>query len=630
MPQFRVKEKNWELGRRILVGGAAAVLAGGIFLGTGTAQTSDETAAPSPAAQVTPSVEAAPEAKEEVVYATLSAAGDVDAVYVVNHFTTIPGTELTDYGDYTEVVNLSDTTPVILEDGVVTFTSAEDNFYYQGNLERADLPWEFQIDYLLDGKRTAPADLAGKSGELEIRLKSEKDAAVNAAFYDNYMLQIQITLASSVAKKVDAPGAVAASAGANQLFTYTVLPGNDADITLSAVVSDFEMPGISITGMPYSMDIEMPDIGDSLSDLEKLPEAIAQLNDGIGELESGTRDMRSGTEELQSGSASIRSGLSLLADSGTSLRSGSSRISRALGQISSALADSGLDDLDLSDMEALPESLGLLQSGLKELSGNLSQLSDGFGQAYQALEGAVEGIPGPEISQEDIEGVMAQLTDPGDLYVVGTLAANYEAAQTVRGTFAGTRTAFDSVEPALSQITGGLDQMADQLADALGGMQGQLSSLDGLSQLHQLQSGLEDLADNYGEFNDGLAGYTAGVSELASNYSRFHAGISQLTSGAGQLNSGVRELHEGTSTLNEEISDLPVLIQSEIDKMKAEYLPPDFSPVSFTSTKNDGTSLVQFVLQCSGIQKPETDTENAEADEPEETTFWDRLESLFD
>lgn len=624
-----MKDKYWELGRKILVGGAAVVLLSGICLGTGAAQTGGDTAAPAPTASAQAAISAVEDAKEEVVYATLSAGGTVDAVYVVNHFITTPGTGITDYGDYTEVANLTDTGELAVEEGAVSFTADTDSFYYQGNLGAADLPWKFDIGYRMDGKAVSPADLAGKSGELEISLKSSRDPKVDQVFYDNYMLQIQVTLPGDRARNVDAPGAVLAAAGSDQVYSYTVLPGKDAGFILSADVTDFEMPGISIAGMPYSIDFEFPDIGDSLSDLEKLPDAISQLNEGVSELESGTRDMRSGTEELRSGSAGIQSGLSLLSGSGASLKSGSAQIRRGLGQIASSLAESDLDSIDLSGVEALPASLGQLREGLVGLSDGLSQLEGGFGGAYAALEDAISGIPGPEVSQSDIENVMAQLSEPGDLYVVGALAANYEAAQTVRGTFSQVRTAFDSVEPVLSEVTGGIDQMADQLGSTLGSMEEQLSGLGRLSELGQLQSGLEELAASYRDFDDGLAGYVAGVSELSSNYKSFHAGIGSLTSGVGDLHAGVGELHAGTETLNEEIADLPDLIQAEIDKMKEEYLPPDFTPVSFTSPRNEDTTFVQFVLQCSGIEKPETAAETNGDEQEAEQSFWDRLAGLF-
>ena len=72
---------------------------------------------------------------------------------------------------------------------------------------------------------------------------------------------------------------------------------------------------------------------------------------------------------------------------------------------------------------------------------------------------------------------------------------------------------------------------------------------------------------------------------------------------------------------------MPDKIQSEIDDMLDQYTGLDFEPISFTSSKNEHTDLVQFVLKCDGIEKPE-ETKGVEVEVKNET-FWDRLISLF-
>jgi putative membrane protein len=64
-----------------------------------------------------------------------------------------------------------------------------------------------------------------------------------------------------------------------------------------------------------------------------------------------------------------------------------------------------------------------------------------------------------------------------------------------------------------------------------------------------------------------------------------------------------------------------------IDDFTAEYSGDDFLPVSFVSPQNTNIGLVQFVLKCDGIEKPE-ETVAAPVDEPTET-IWDRFTALF-
>lgn len=104
---------------------------------------------------------AVPSEKEEVVYAMLDASGDVNGVYVVNSFS---GGDIVDYGNYTNVRNLT-TDDAIAQDGdEVTFHTDADKVYYQGDLKTTDIPWKIAIHYYMDGKEYSPEEIAGMSG----------------------------------------------------------------------------------------------------------------------------------------------------------------------------------------------------------------------------------------------------------------------------------------------------------------------------------------------------------------------------------------------------------------------------------------------------------------------------------
>lgn len=68
-------------------------------------------------------------------------------------------------------------------------------------------------------------------------------------------------------------------------------------------------------------------------------------------------------------------------------------------------------------------------------------------------------------------------------------------------------------------------------------------------------------------------------------------------------------------------------MQSKIDDLTAEYSDDDFEPVSFVSGQNTNIGLVQFVLKCDGVVKPE-EAEAAPVNESNET-FWERFVALF-
>jgi hypothetical protein len=132
--------------------------------------------------------------KDEVIYAILASDGNVSSIYAVNHFAIAEAGSITDYGDYTSVKNLTDTTLMTQNGDAVSVQTNAENFYYQGNMANTELPWIFDISYFLDGVKTAPQELAGKTGKIEIHITTQKNTALNSTFNENYMLQISITL----------------------------------------------------------------------------------------------------------------------------------------------------------------------------------------------------------------------------------------------------------------------------------------------------------------------------------------------------------------------------------------------------------------------------------------------------
>ena len=566
------------------------------------------------------------ESKNEVVYATLGANGSVSSVYVVNQFQLAQAGSVTDYGHYTDVTNLTNTEPVTQQGDTVTFTSDTGNFYYQGDLAGTELPWRVGISYYLDGNEITPDALAGQSGQLEIHITTRQNENVNAAFYENYMLQIALTLDNDTCDTIIAPDATIAIAGKNTAVNFTVMPEKDADVTLSAAVTDFTMDGIQVSGVPVSLHMDLSETDDMISDFEKLADAITTLNDGTGDLADGVADMKEGTDQLADGSADIRDGLSELGENSGKFTKASKQIKKALSTVASTLNDSLSNGINLDDMQQLPAGLTQLANGLTGISEALTQLQTGFATAYTSLDTAIQGIPDVEITEDEINTLYAN-TDPSQHQQLDKLVASYTAARTVQSTYGQIKGAFDAVNTNIPALTTSIDAMADTLNTMSQNMADTLSHMDILDQLTKLTDGLSELAENYGNFHEGLEKYMDGIGTLSEKYPEFHDGVTALNDGVGDLYDGVVKLHDGTCELRDETADMPDEMQSKIDEYAAEYSGDDFQPVSFVSGQNTNIGLVQFVLKCDGVSAPD-ETVAAPVDETSET-LWDRITALF-
>ena len=572
------------------------------------------------------SEQAVMENKNEIIYATLAANGAIKGVYAVNQFSLSSAGSVTDFGHYESAVNLTNTDPLIVDSDRVSFTADAGNFYYQGNMGAAKLPWSFSVGYSLDGVVMPPEQLSGKSGNLQITLTSRHNADADPVFNEHYMLQVTVTLDTELSSQISAPDATIASAGANTVIVYTVLPKKDANIHISAQIKNFTMKGIEISALPFSMNVDVPDTDDMIDDFRSLADAIDDLNDGVGELADGALDLQSGANKLSDSSIKIFDGLRDLSKNSDKLSSGSAKIRSALNEIDDSLNNSSSSELDLTALSQLPPTLTQLAQGLNGISGGLTELNTNFQTAYGALDSAMQGIPASSISQDELQALYAQ-TNPSEYALLDQLTGYYGAALTAKGTYDQVKPAFEAVGPTLEALAGSIDTISGALSSMSAQIAQSLTGMDMLSQLEELKEGMSELADNYSEFHRGLLAYFNGVDELASGYEDFDSGISDFSGGVGKLKDGIDELYDGTKELNDEVSDMPDEVQTKIDDMLDDYTSTEFDPVSFTSAENLHTGKVQFVCKLDGITKLE---KTEEAEPPvRQNTIWDRFIALF-
>ncbi|PAV29626.1 hypothetical protein CIL05_09630 [Virgibacillus profundi] len=559
--------------------------------------------------------------KDEVVYATLSPTGDRQEIYVVNTLDVKKEGTVVDYGSYSSLKNLTDLSELDQSDNKVQFTASEGKFYYQGNTEDAALPWDIAVSYSLDGKKISPEELAGKDGRLKIRIETSANETVNPAFFENYLLQISLTLGSEIASNIKAGDGMVANAGKNKQVTFTVMPEQEEELLVEADVVDFELDGIDITGVPSSMSVEAPDVDEMTGDMKSLTGAITEINDGVGELNNGVSELNNGVAELHDGSAQYKNGIANLDGSSSELINGSKEIEEALGALSNSLGNT--EGMDLSGMEGLVEGLTGISSGLGETADGLGILKQNYAEAYGALDSAITAIPA-DVTNEEIQALK---NSDADQEVVGKLLETYTAAQAAKGTYAEVKQGFDAVDVTLEKTIGGLTEMADNLESLANGLTSSLENMDSMEGFKELQEGIASLSSNYKTFHSGLVEYTGGVSQLSSSYQDLHNGIGELSVGTGELETGVGELHNGTTELHESTKDLPEQMTEEIDQMMAEYDKSDFEAVSFVSDKNENVNSVQFVLKTESIKYEEP--EATEEPVKEEKGIWDRFKDLF-
>jgi putative membrane protein len=312
--------------------------------------------------------------KEEVIYCSLDNSGKLKNIYVVNILNvTIPGV-VYDYGSYSSLKNLTDTGELVSENGKVKINAPEGRFYYQGNLENGNLPWSVDISYYIDGVKKDPKNLAGADGHVKIEINTKKNNGIDSGFFENYLLQVSVQLNTERFSNIDAAGATMANAGANKIVNFTVLPGVEGNLSIEADVTDFEMGSIEFSAIPFSMQIEMPDMSEFSDEFSALANAIAQLNTGVEALAKGLAEISGGAAAITYGSSEFKNGLAALDSKSDEIIQASSMIMDTLN--------------NLSAMMSIPEA----QAANPQLAYALTELTKNYNGFHMGLEGYTQGV----------------------------------------------------------------------------------------------------------------------------------------------------------------------------------------------------------------------------------------------
>ena len=473
-----------------------------------------------------------PSAKEEVIYVTLDAAGGPVSAYAVNSF---PGGEITDYGDYDSVRVLNTSDPIEYKNGVVNITTDAKRIYYQGEFKNVELPWEIALTYKLDGRDVTAEEIAGRSGQVEIRFTVTKNERCSGSFYDDYALQANFTLPGGVFSGISAPDATVAAVGADRQLTYTLLPGEGIDTVITAAADGFSLPAVSINGIYLNLNVDID---------------AQDIKDQVGRLVNATGQLNSGASALYTGSEALRDGAAGLLDGSTSLRSGIAELDAGVEELQDGLIvmRGGLDEL-YANSGALVSGAGQIYAGLAEIDAQLSVLDslidvDRLLQIIGDIKNIVSGLESAYADAQSLQNM---------IQVSAASGANSGAGSSLEGGIASLEGILSQIELTEEQRAAVNDSIASikhsaelilsdppDLSGLLPYVQDLLAKLDAL--IGQLTGGgqtlggyIEQLADMLTEALNKLTALREGISQLTEGSAELYSGVSEYTSGVAQL-----------------------------------------------------------------------------------------------
>ncbi|MDN5558586.1 MAG: hypothetical protein L0G23_04015 [Ruaniaceae bacterium] len=470
-------------------------------------------AAPALAAPTSPGTEEATTAelqatpvgqpKEEIVYAHLEADGEVNRVFVVNSFRETSG-QILDFGEYLDVVNLTNSDAISHDGDRVEVTTAPGDFHYQGESASLAMPWLIDIDYILDGAPVSTDELRGASGDLAIHVRVRANDAVDPVFFDNYMLQTSVNLPSEYFGSIVSEGATIAASGTTWVVNLTSMPGSASEFVITTAVTNAHLGQIQIAGLPFQMAMDLPDPAEYLGELVALQEAIALLADGVGQFTSGVGQLDGASGQLGSGASQLATNARVISQGFDRLAAGRAEFDSGLREYNQGVQEfsSGISELT-AGLGALTEGIGTLADGSSQLAGGLSTYSTGMDQFSGGLTQASQGSQALSAGVAELSGGLQQLTEDGkyaDPNLVDSSAQILEALEMLDASlsFPLTEEELDLLLDLLQTLANSLDEIAGTIDETdfesfMGILRDALSEFDdSVAEIERLSALLQD------------------------------------------------------------------------------------------------------------------------------------------
>ena len=361
---------------------------------------------------------------DEAYYAMTDYYGNLADGSVVKSYRTNGIATLTDYGDYDEIINLTDGTVPARNGGMTTFRLDEKalpgTFYFEGKTTKPfqQLPWTISMSYTLNGVPTKAENLAGQAGVVEIRLDIVPNERASEYARNNYTLEAMAIFNQDDILSLEAPGAQVQLIGNLRAVLFLGLPGEECHYTIRVGSEDFAFGGMTFLMVPATLSQleEIAKLSERKDDLEdnynKLSGSMDSLLDAMTAMTGSLNASANGLEQLNKARGIFSDGKGVIYSGTDALREDLSNLADVLepveGQIetlSKTISDSK------STLRSMTNTVSDLKGDLKDVESALRDLEDGTGdvrKVFSALGSLRESL---KKLQKALGGTVKDTTD---------------------------------------------------------------------------------------------------------------------------------------------------------------------------------------------------------------------------
>lgn len=551
-----------------------------------------------------PVMAAAPASKDETVYVSQDADGNVTEVKVTDVLSGISSGTVKDKSNLNEIENTKGTETYTQDaDGNVVWQSSGKDITYQGTTDQK-LPVQVSISYKLDGKTVTADALAGASGKLEITIRYEnnstyhdtieaKDTLMTTPFFMLSALILDNEKCSNVEVdhgKIVTQGdsTIAIGYGMPGLTKTLKLSGesktkledklNDR-VTITADVTDLEL-GTLYTVASADLFSEM-DLDDSSDDLDELEDGLDKMTDAADKLVDGSSQLANGIGSFEKAYDTYADGVASLYKGSTALAKGTSRLSNGVKAYTSGVTTlkKGTDKY-ITGTNSLADSLTMYINGEKQAAAGVSALNaqtkelpakfnaftTALGQYIDGTNAMLAGASANTLASAS-EKVAADASSANTM--LGELDSGYNDACSELSALASAVQASDMSDTdkaAFQAVLAELDTLTNDTTDDTkasiknaknlsAGIESQVATLNGIiaasnATAQSLSEAGTTLKQTGTAFGTGIQGIADGIGAVDSGLATLSQYNDALTSGASALKTAGASLTTGLNTLN--------------------------------------------------------------------------------
>lgn len=574
---------------------------------------------------------------DEAYYAMTDYYGNLTDGSVVKSYRTNGIATLTDYGDYDEIINLTDGTVPARNGGMTTFRLDEKalpgTFYFEGKTTKPfqQLPWTISMSYTLNGVPTKAEDLAGQAGVVEIRLDIVPNGRASEYARNNYTLEAMAIFNQDDILSLEAPGAQVQLIGNLRAVLFLGLPGEECHYTIRVGSDDFSFGGMTFLMVPATLSQleEIAKLSERKDDLEdnynKLSGSIDSLLDTMTAMTGSLNASTNGLEQLNKARGIFSDGKGVIYSGTDALREDLSNLADVLepveGQIetlSKTISDSK------STLRSMTNTVSDLKGDLKDVESALRDLEDGTGdvrKVFSALGSLRESLKN---LQKALGGTVKDTTDKinesidknqniGSVTVAQVKEAHSAYVADRQTYFAiilkkqGSTDADGTAKNAAAKVqqSGSVAALETELAFYKGKLEAAKSSLE------TAQGALQKLKESGVEDDDSR------VITLNENIKKLEAGIKKLEAGIEQLEGviALEEAYQAKESMSFQTFCEKVLGQSAATakQMNDLWLVYASGKVKGGDTPASGGTLSGVLLHNDSEDSPEKDTSGGDS-----------------